>query len=259
MPHAVLAGVPPAWARQLKAALNYVERVDWTFSIFQSKETRGIGVAIGQIEQLQREAHQRGGAHVFGVGGRDRGVISDALRRYFRFRWLDAEALRAVPTNHDPFVAELKCAVDEEDAWRAALHPVDKSSPLALPQEGFAAHSGVAHIWEMCEAFNKEAGFFSTVANRIVRFSNCHLKKWDKHSERFFIDEASRVWKDDGPYHGEAPFPRDWKYSSALPAGFHFDVQHEQRKAFEYTDAARVKKAVAAAKHCNVDAHGFLR
>ena len=191
--------------------------------------------------------------------GRNRQAVAAAIREHFRFRWLASEVVRAATTQAVPLVNQIERAIKEEIEWRNALHPILKSSPLALPQTCFAAERSVEAIWSLSESFNKEDGFFARVSEALDRFRMQHLKKWDRHNERFFIDLSYRVWKDDGPYHGEAPFPRDWKYSSALPDCFHFDVQHAQNKAFELSDRAGRRKSVAATKHCNVDAHGYLR
>ncbi|BDB30573.1 hypothetical protein CTP10_R79900 (plasmid) [Cupriavidus sp. P-10] len=180
------------------------------------------------------------------MGDRDRQPIAAAIRAHFRFRWLSSEVVRAATSALPPLVSQLNQALTEEECWRAALHPVLKSSPLALPERGFCAEKSLSAVWSMCEAFNKEDGFFEGVARRVQAFKNHHLKKWDKHSECFFIDVNQHVWKDEGPYHGDAPFPRDWKYSTCMPNGFHFDVQHQQGRAFEYIDAASVENHVAA-------------
>jgi hypothetical protein len=260
MPRAIVAGIPRAWAKQVRAALNKVDRSDWSFPIFPSRHPHGIVVDAGQISDLMQMASEQPGVHILAFDeGRGRAGIAQDLRSYFRFRWLPAEILRTVAASGEQFTSEIQRVLLEEDAWRGALHPIDKGSALTLPQYGFAADPAVANIWAMCEAYNKEAGFFESVSQRLQRFANLHLKKWDRHNQRFFIDNKSRVWKDDGPYHGETPFPGDWKYSSTLPKAFHYDVQHEHARAFEYIDRKNRRKSVAAAGHCNVDAHGYLR
>lgn len=260
MPQALIAGVPMGWARQVRAALEKVHAPDWSFSVFPGDDARVIGLSDKQLPALFAAAAKGDGAHVFCVAeGRNRQMLAAAIREHFRFRWLPSEVVRAATTGAEQLVEELERAVLEEVKWRTTLHPVLKSSPLALPQTGFAAERSVSSIWAMCEAFNKEDGFFDTVDAALNRFRMQHLRKWDKHNERFFIDQSNRVWKDDGPYHGEAPFPRDWKYSSCLPACFHFDVQHALGKPFSFDDRSRRNKSVAATKHCNVDAHGYLR
>ncbi|MYZ50874.1 hypothetical protein [Malikia spinosa] len=260
MPHALIAGVPMGWSRQVRGALDKVKVPDWTFSVFPGSDPKIAGISDKQLPDLLADAAKRGGAHVFCVSdGRDRQRIATAIREHFRFRWLASDVVRTATTQSEPLVKDIERAIKEEIEWRNALHPIVKSSPLALPQRGFSAERSVEAIWSMSESFNKEDGFFAKVGEALEQFRMQHLKKWDKHRERFFIDLSNRVWKDDGPYHGDAPFPRDWKYSSALPERFHFDVQHAQRKAFNFNDRAGRGKSVATSKHCNVDAHGYLR
>lgn len=259
MPNAIVAGVPPQWLRQVRAALDRLDTPHWSFTTFPSKGAREVGVELASVPLLQSKAHELDGAHILAFGGRNRNEIAQDLRTHFRMRWLSSETLRAATANLEPFVEELQIVLAEEDSWRAALHPIDKRSALTLPQHGFVAVGGLPNIWALCEAFNKEEGFFQALVGHLERFSALYRKKWDNHSQRFFIDDKSRVWKDEGPYHGTAPFPRDWKYSSLLPPKFHYDVQHERGQAFEYVGRDGRSKSVAANRHCNVDAHGYLR
>jgi hypothetical protein len=260
MPQALVAGVPPLWSRQVRAALDKVQVEDWTLSVFPGINDKRPSLDLKQLAPLCEEAARRGGAHIIAVDeGRDRQAFAAAIREHFRFRWLSPAVVREATSALDPLVGEIARIVKAETAWREALHPVAKRSPLALPQRGFSASRPVAAMWSMCESFNKEPGFFNSVAAMLEQFKGVHLKKFDKHSQRFFVDDDSRVWKDEGTYHGDAPFPRDWKYSSPLPEGFHFDVQHAGGKAYEYVDRRGRKRSVAAGKHCNVDAHGHLR
>ena len=261
MPRAIVAGVPSSWAKQVKAALHVVDCADWSFKIFPSKYPAQICIDVSQTSDLARFASEDPcAAHIFAFGEqRDRAEISGRLRAHFRFRWLSHEILRTVPQSNVSFIEEIERVLAEENAWREALYPVHKGSVLTLPENGFVANPDVAAVWSMCEAFNREQGFFESLKQRLQRFESLHLKKWDRHNQRFFIDQKLRVWKDDGPYHGKSPFPRDWKYSSQLPDAFHYDVQHQNERSFEYVDRDQRRKAVAATGHCNVDAHGFLR
>jgi hypothetical protein len=260
MPHALIAGVPPEWSQQVKAASKKVQLDGWSYSVFPGLRPKVPGLELSQMTALFEEAAVRGGAHVFAVlEGRESGSVAEAVREHFRFRWIAAHFVREATNSLAPLVEELQRATQEEIEWRHSMHPIRKSSPLALPRCGFRASRSVENIWATCESFNKQVGYFPKLSAQLRRFEEEHHKNWDRHQGKFFIDSDRRVWKDDGPYHGDAPFPRDWKYSSVLPEGFHFDVQHEQWKGFDYHDRVGKKKSVAATRHCNVDAHGYLR
>lgn len=259
MPNAILAGVPANLTKQVKAALKRLNSVNWNFQIVESRDRRIAAITANDIETVRKMACKSGGAHVIAFDdNRNRLVKANLIRPYFRFRWGDMTALRAVAGELQPFIDSVASVLLEEDAWRNVM-PKDKASPLVLPSRIFDVRKDVADIWSMSEAFNKEAKYFPRLEATLARFCKEHLKQYASDQPRYFVDGSHRVWKDSGPYHGVAPFPRYWKYSFRLNEKFHFDVEHEQGREFAFTDALDQRHNVKATCHANIDTHGHVR
>lgn len=260
MPHAILAGVPHSLAKRVNAALLGLNAQHWRVSLEPGRDQKFASIDEAQVESLVRAATERGGAHVLGVTER-RGqqAVAERIRSHLRFRWFDPAALRAVSSGQATFIEAMQAALAEEDAWREHVMPASKASPLVLPKDVFEAAKEYGAVWDLAESYNKERDFFLQLETKLARFTGTHSKKVKTEAGRYWVDESSRVWKDSGPYHGKAPFPRDWKYSFCLPDGFHFDVSHERGRAFTFRDRQGTTHAVKADSYANVDAHGYKR
>ncbi len=73
------------------------------------------------------------------------------------------------------------------------------------------------------------------------------------------MDQRGRIFDEDGERHGVAPFPRGWKYSYRIEAGFHFDITSSDGRRFVVSDAIGMRNRVGAGAHLNMDPHGHVR
>jgi hypothetical protein len=259
MPHAIVAGIPSPVARRIGAALEKVSPCDWTFSLFPGRDQKRASLEPRQVEALQQEAAQRGGAHVFAMTeNRDNGPVAEQLRTYFRFRWLEPSMLRLVAQDEEAFIKQVQDVLKEETAWRARVMPDSKNSALVLPRRIFSCTAQSDVIWQLAEKYNDGPEAFSAFERHAHKFELSHRRKVRSYERSYWVDDNRRVWKDDGALHGVAPFPRGWKYSWALPVGFHFDVEHEQERAFTLRDHEGRQHEVKASKYVNIDAHGWV-
>jgi hypothetical protein len=250
---------------RLRAALDDAHLDDWELKVIAGSDRNSAGIGARQLDSIMEQAADAGGSHVFGVTDQRDGVsVARQIKVYFRFRWLTAANVHAISRDSTPFMNELRTVLTEESAWRARVMPTSKQSALILPQGVFRCGGEASQVWRLAERYNENVEFYSVVAEHLIRFSQQyrrrdravtghHVAGWQ------WVDDARRVWRDDGPFHGIAPFPRDWKYSYRLPDGFHFDVGHEQRAPFSLNDCHGNAHQAKADGRLNIDAHGWKR
>lgn len=176
---------------------------------------------------------------------------------YFRFRWLDNDLLGYFPDRVAEFISRISALLEEEEYWIRDVKPSNTHSPLVLPQTTFSAHRAVRNVWDLAaEAAGNDR--IKGAALAIQSFQQHHGHKMDS-GQRAWADTGGRAFDYSGQRHGTAPFPRSWKYSYAIPPGFHFDVTAINGREFSITDSVGVRHTAAARGYFNVDPHGSVR
>ncbi|WP_159085691.1 hypothetical protein [Burkholderia sp. MSMB0856] len=258
MPTALIAGLPAAWMTRVKSSLAKCEALpdDWKITYLQGRNSHYPCVSDKDVAQILSRAAEGGGTHVIGISSkRDREQISRQVLPFFRFRWLDPE-----PFEHQQD-AEIQngvvAALTEEDAWRRAVMPTDKNSPLLLPQTCFTTKIAPS-IWDEAAKWG-DKGQLVSAQKQLNSFKQAHSKRVGGNDHPYWVDLSDRKWDYNGAPHGAPPAPRGWKYSFSIPDGFHFDVTHKGDKEFTFTDCTRKLHSVKGSGWLNVDAHGFVR
>lgn len=85
------------------------------------------------IDSFEDAAAELNGAHVLGCSDqRNRRLIEQAIRPYFRFRWFDEKVVQSLAgiDGKSRFLAELARVLREETLWRDKVMPDDTASPL---------------------------------------------------------------------------------------------------------------------------------
>jgi hypothetical protein len=228
-------------------------------------KSRLPGLAPSQLPDVLRKAAELGGAHILIFRGRDlkdEASVFDAVAPYFRVRWIEAKLLSLIPHSMDEFGKTLNGILGEELEWNSAVRPHDERCCLLLSEASFSAEPSVRHVWKIAGQAGTER--IKGTVRAVERFGTFHwnwLPREHKHSdgERVWIDQDNRVFGHRGPRHGDAPFPRMWKFSHPLPPGFHFDVTSRSARAFRVASWDSRWHDVAASAHINIDAHGHVR
>jgi hypothetical protein len=206
-------------------------------------------------------ASQYDDTHILGLSvQRNRQDFADRIRPFFRFRWFDHSLLKYLG-RPDPaeFVRGLSSNLAEESEWAARVKPKDINSPLLLPECSFVPERKNCELWRHASAYG-DSGNISGAEKAIRDFQNTHHRKVNiaNFSSYKWVDREDRIYDQDGPRHGLAPFPREWKYSYRIESRFHFDVTHVDGRQFVLIDASGMQHRVIAGAHLNVDPHGYV-
>jgi hypothetical protein len=199
--------------------------------------------------------------HILGFSSQqNRKVFADQIKPYFRFRWFDHTLLKHIGSpDPGPFVGRLAADLAEEVEWTLRVRPSTIESPLLLPECSFDAGKKHGELWRHATSYGdinnivaaqRAVRAFQTAFRRKVELKYISHYKW--------VDERDRIYDEDGPRHGQPPFPRGWKYSYRLISGFHFDVSHIEKKEFSIYDVDGVRHPAAQGAHVNIDPHGFV-
>jgi len=216
------------------------------------------------VDEVFKEASKLGGAHVFGVSiDRKRAEVERQIKPYFRFRWIDAEVIAMTGQGKlEPLIAALASAIVEDQVWIECVKPKDTASPLILPGKIFGTKGEFRDLWKRCESYGDE-GAIRAAGKLIHKFTTVYRKRIQStaNEKTPWLDDDDWVWKDDGEAHGVAPFPKNWKYSWAVPEKFHFDVMPKNpRVKTHFTDIhGNNHKLPKDSKYMNVTVHGEVR
>lgn len=254
---ALLVGFPEKLTKQMKAALKDEPCHGWDIKFLPGRNKNKAEIDKRDLDKIFMKAADVGGAHIIGfhqVG--ESNVIARQIRPFFRFRKGDCGLLWSVADSGEKFCEHIQKALAEELEWRNHIKPINKSSPLVLPQDVFTALPSFQTLWGDSEMFNREIEYFQNLAKKIDQFATTHTKFYKPNHPSFMVDRAGLVWKDAGPNHATPPFPLDWKYSYQLEPGFHFDVEHQQGKAFVLKDINGTAHSIKSGAHVNIDPHG---
>ena len=147
-----------------------------------------------------------------------------------RLIWLDRKTLSFYGT--PSFTKLLESIADFESEWRDKIRPRGLDSPLILPNTSFRARSGFQDCWTRAQRIRSGRGNLDELAELLRRFRPAH---------RFgdcWRDGDNIEFRHDHGHHGSHPPLRNrWKFTMAVPVGFHYDVRHRTRKrAFSIRD-----------------------
>jgi len=268
MPSFVLVGHQRGLAKVVEEAVKIGKSSgrfrEWDTCLMHSRLQNQSILEASQVDDILEEARRLGGAHIFGVSiDRQRSIIESQIKPYFRFRWIDQPVVAQTgQRNFEPLIADLERALLEEDAWISNVKPKGPASPLALPGNLFKTKGEFTNLWICCEGYGDIRAIEATGA-LVDRFTAFYRKPIDakKNEKTPWIDHDNWVWKDDGEEHGSAPFPKNWKYSWAVPEKFHFDVMPKNPKTkTHFIDIhGNSHKLPTGSKYMNVTVHGEVR
>jgi hypothetical protein len=259
---ALLLGIPQGYVGTAKSTIAHNALfANWSVK-FVPSNGRFAEISQGSVKRVRELASQCEDAHILGFSTQqNRQDFADQIKPYFRFRWFDHGLLRCLGSP-DPtqFVQALASDLAQEYDWSARIKPSNLSSPLLLPECSFASGSKHRDLWRHASAYgdpNNIIGAEKAINNfRNIYHRKVKLKSFSKYG---WVDEYERIYDQDGPRHGVAPFPRGWKYSYRIELGFHFDVTQAAGRQFVLSDANGKRHHVNGNDHLNVDPHGYVR
>lgn len=181
MPTFILAGHQRDLGLRVGKALdNGVNNFNgWSGVAFTGHQHSSHDIGMQQVDELRRLAVEHDGAHIFGASvQKTRSQIEDAIKPYFRFRWIDANTVGYVGGgNEAPLIAALAAATTEENYWLGNVKPKDSASPLILP-EIFCAKKNLSGLWRLANSYNNQ-GHLKAAAGLIEKFTEYHRQRTD--------------------------------------------------------------------------------
>lgn len=268
MPGFILAGHQRGLAKSVAeaiAAATAAGRLSgWETRLIHSRLQNQSILEPLQVKDVLEEARQLNGGHVFGISvDRKRAEVERQIKPYFRFRWIDPNAVAVTGQRQfEPLIVELERAIAEDEVWIDHVKPTTPASPLALPGKLFKSKGEFKNLWTRSEGHG-DVGAIKAVGALIKKFTANYRKAIDsKGNEKTpWVDHDDWVWKDDGEQHGAAPFPKNWKYSWAVPENFHFDVMPKNPKTKTHFEDIHGNnhKLPKDSKYVNVTVHGEVR
>lgn len=268
MPGFILAGHQRGLAKVVSEAIeagkNAGQLRGWDYRLLPSRHQNQSILEASQVDAILEEARSLNGGHVFGVSvDRNRAEVERQISPYFRFRWIDPRAIALTGQRQfELLLAALQRAIEEDEVWIEVVKPQSVASPLVLPGQLFKAKGDFQHLWQRSEAHG-DVGAIRAVGPLIQKFSKVYRRQADnKGNEKTpWIDHDDWMWKDDGAEHGAASFPKNWKYSWAVPDRFHFDVSPKDPKTkTHFVDVhGNSHKLPKDTRHMNITVHGEVR
>jgi|SRR5271157_450754 len=260
MPTAIIAGLPLDSERRVQSALKQRNRSPGVWQVIWMRSNgRMPGLAPSQLAGARQTASNAGGAHLLVFRGRQKreeDLVVAEVAPYFRVRWLEPTLLRSIPHSMNQFFETIDQFLNEELEWIETVKPRDESNCLLLPERAFSAGTDVRHLWTAASEAGIERIRLAALASE--RFAITHWLP-DKNGPRAWIDHDGRVFNHRGARHGEAPFPRRWKFSYQVVPGFHFDVTSRVSRPFYVQASNGGRHGASGLGHINIDPHGFVR
>jgi hypothetical protein len=261
MPDIILLGIPKQQLRRLKAALakHGTIRSGWALRLVYSAREDIVSITESVLDEGLQHASMCSSAHLLAFRPKTKeqqDATLAATQPYFRFRWADNSQLQLIPGQVSQFFSYLSQELAIEEEWSNSIRPQDVRSPLILPQRSFVVQPAREHIWTI-SATAASSDQIRGAANALSVFRDAYWRTLNG-GYASWTDEVGNVFDHTGPRHGIAPFPRSWKYSFAIPTGFHFDVKALSGRAFRVSDHAGEAYDGVAGGHINVDPHGFV-
>ena len=185
---------------------------------------------MGRIDEARCD-----GAHLFLMHGKDSEwrTFKELGERSYRAVWLPADvcrqygksAVRADPERH----AVLRGAV-------ARQHKAKFELAAAVAGRRLSSGKAASEAWKRARTVHAGRDDLRDVANVVARFREAH-----RH-QGHWIDERRLMYRH-GTHH--AIHVSDWrkrKLTFDIPAGFHFDVQHERSRPFTLRARGRLAR-----------------
>lgn len=264
MPTAILLGLPKGQVDRIRGALDRTTcawRSGWSVQFVPPTGKSWPQIRKADIDAVLRNATQcSNSVHVLVVtnqGGGHKQEISAHFVPHFRLRWLPGQWLELPHPSPGVFISKVNEELADEEDWIERVQPRDTKAALLLPQMAFDTR--LRDLWDLAGKHGdgcNEASF-----RCLDKFKSAHYKHHTiGHHDRnyYWTDDKNLIFDHAGARHGQVPECREWKYSYRLPAGFHYDVRHAQKRDFVVTGVQRCQ-SVAAGGYVNIDAHGYFR
>lgn len=264
MPVLILAGLSRSHADRVKAALRKFQSthplpLDWNIKYVCVDENRlSFSEKVAKLACIT--ASESPESHIVGItatGGNLNEPVRQHIKPFFRFRWFEGKFLSMIYKPDKELILKILEIIQEEEYWRHNIKPNNVHHPLLLPKDSFNSQCKCKLLWEICDAYG-DINNMRDAARKIKIFTNTYQHR---------MNDGGRGWKDtnnllfdpNGPQHANATDWHRWKYSFQLPDGFHYDVNHERKQAFQIRDAKGIMHPAPAGHHLNIDPHGHIR
>ena len=253
-------GLPLAAHRRLKPQFD-----DWTASLIPNHKIIAVpsvdnnrpNVPKAELSEVQARV-QGGHVHLGVVPNRE---VWAAMYKEFRFDCRVVKLPLSDPVNSitwDELRQALMDMIEFEQRWLDQICPTDLRSPLLLPPPSFEPARALNDYWSKCDVYRDYArlGMAHDLLGR-VRASH---RRRREGSGQGWVDSKRRHFAFDPARHALSPVERTgrqhYRFCFNLPAGFHFDVQHELKQEFTLHDRTGV---LHRGVHLNVDPWGRVR
>jgi hypothetical protein len=261
MKTALLFGIPQGYVDAARGAIqkHAAQFENWAIKYHPAGGSKRVSQK--DLSRIEDFVNKHEDLHIVGFSDdSDRQRLADQIELYFRFRWFNYEHLKWL-TSPAPgrFAESLAVTLSEELEWAARVKPSGLGSPLLLPETVFKPEGKHQRMWRYARAYGdmqnvigaeKAIKAFQLTHHRKVEFQGLSKQRW--------IDDGDRIFGQDGPWHGVAPYPRNWKYSYKIEPGFHFDVTHLDGRKFSVQDSTGRTFSVKVGSYINVDPHGYV-
>lgn len=148
--------------------------------------------------------------------------------------------------------------IEFERRWLGTICPTDVRSPLLLPPPSFEPERDLNDYWSKCDVYG-DATQLGIAHNLLGRVQARHRKRKEGGGQAW-LDSKSRYFAYDPARHALSTSERagrqHYRFCFSLPAGFHFDVEHESEGEFVLRDRTG---AFHRGRHLNVDPWGSVR
>lgn len=250
--------------RHYGAYKGYVPIVNgWQIDLIPSrKNSNDFTSCMSEVETaLEKRASNAQGTHILAFHSKrsEHEALREKLGYCVRFIWLDEDYAQRFGSQ--AFDQYLVGVLETEAVWRERIRPSDLHSPLLLPQGQFIVEEeAYREIWPRADRA-KEIREIERTSDLIERFQS---KKYvhhrtDRYDARAYLsdDELAFMFPRPQWYHGRAAWRRRQKFTFLFPDGFHYDVEHQNQRAFEVTGADGMPIAVPT--YVNISPYGDIR
>ncbi len=247
-PRLIIAGVPIGVLNRHKGYRPDVP--GWDTSIVPSRRGADLGTCWPDVIKVADQC-DHDGAHILAFHNPEEERKEFEARVYSRHRliWFDRDDAKFYGLA--AFDEKVREIVEFEQQWRGAIRPGEASAALVLPESVFVSRSTVEALWKRAAKLRIGKDEIAKVTQLRDSFRSEHWKEgnWRDCKERIFDHRGAR--------HGSTPEAKRWKFTLALPDGFHFDVKTARGGPFLLTDC--LGEAKEFSRYANVDCHGFVR
>lgn len=143
---------------------------------------------------------------------------------------------------YESFYEALMSTLDYEKRWCAVLRPEDWHSPLWLPPPSFEVKEDLTNYWRRCDCYQRTE-LIGDAHNLVQTVASRHRRS-EPGQGTVWIDARSRKFRVDRSLHGmsreDRSGLRQFRYTSEVPSGFHYDVTHVEGRKFWLASAHAV-------------------